>query len=448
MASSEDAAGGTGDTGAAAGQTLAAAAKSTAADDPTVPGPDRLAAAEPLILAAPQRSKPRTEPWGRADETEPEPSLQPVPQPVPQPVSQSVQRRWRGFVPVVLGGVVAAGLGYGVAQVVPDGWPVAIDRAELVALQDGQAAATARAEALAAEIAAQGRSLARSLAEVPSAAALADLAARISKLETAAVEQGAATELRLSEIANAAAALDARVNTLERRPVQGGAASDTALSAYEDEIKALRAMVEAQQAQSATVGEDIAAIAAEATLQLQAAEARAAALQERAEQTAQTATAGAALQRVVAALEAGGAFGSALDEIAAAGVAIPDGLTAGAGGVPTLRDLQAGFAEPARAALSASLKATVGNTALDRFAAFLRNQVGARSLAARDGPDPDAILSRAEAALATGDLATALSEIDALPEAGRAALADWMAQARGRQTALADLAVLAADLGR
>ena len=62
----------------------------------------------------------------------------------------------------------------------------------------------------------------------------------------------------------------------------------------------------------------------------------------------------------------------------------------------------------------------------------------------RAGDGPDAILSRAEAALAGDDLDAALAELDALPEVVRAAMGDWLAGAEARQQALAEAAALAA----
>ena len=64
--------------------------------------------------------------------------------------------------------------------------------------------------------------------------------------------------------------------------------------------------------------------------------------------------------------------------------------------------------------------------------AFLRSQAGMRSLAPREGDDPDAILSRAEAAVRAGELQTAIDEIGKLPETGQTAMADWVADAKAR----------------
>jgi len=58
--------------------------------------------------------------------------------------------------------------------------------------------------------------------------------------------------------------------------------------------------------------------------------------------------------------------------------------------------------------------------------------LGARSVAPREGDDPDAVLSRAEAAVRSGDLDTALTEIAALPDVAQSAIADWQANAETR----------------
>ena len=64
----------------------------------------------------------------------------------------------------------------------------------------------------------------------------------------------------------------------------------------------------------------------------------------------------------------------------------------------------------------------------------------------REGDDPDAILSRAEAAVRSDDISTALAEIAALPQAGQDVLADWSAKAQTRADALAAFAELSAQI--
>ena len=75
---------------------------------------------------------------------------------------------------------------------------------------------------------------------------------------------------------------------------------------------------------------------------------------------------------------------------------------------------------------------------------FLRAQTGARSVEAREGSDPDAILSRADEAVQAGRIAEAVTEIEALSDNARAApaMAEWLAGAvsyRDAQAALSDL---------
>lgn len=75
---------------------------------------------------------------------------------------------------------------------------------------------------------------------------------------------------------------------------------------------------------------------------------------------------------------------------------------------------------------------------------FLRAQTGIRSVAPREGDDPDAVLSRANAEVEAGQIGAALDEIQALPDAAKSApsMADWIAGAtayRDAQSALSDL---------
>jgi len=117
-------------------------------------------------------------------------------------------------------------------------------------------------------------------------------------------------------------------------------------------------------------------------------------------------------------------------------------------GVPTLADLKLGFTAPARAALDASRRELAGGSAGQRIGAFLQTQLGARSTVPRDGDGPDAILSRAEAAIAEGALNAALAELSGLPAAGQAEMADWVAMAQTRIDAQAAIAALTAQFAQ
>ena len=181
---------------------------------------------------------------------------------------------------------------------------------------------------------------------------------------------------------------------------------------------------------------DIDAAAAQARDSLAAVQAEAAATAQRAQAVASVAVLGAAL-------EGGSATPSeAVQQLEQAGVAVPEPLAQE--DLPTLDQLQMSFDAPARAALTASLKAESKTEGpLGAVSNFLRVQTGARSVEPREGADPDAVLSRASALVAQGDLPTALTELQGLPEAGQAAMAGWVAQANAylaAETALKDVA--------
>ncbi|WP_299964632.1 mitofilin family membrane protein [uncultured Roseobacter sp.] len=167
------------------------------------------------------------------------------------------------------------------------------------------------------------------------------------------------------------------------------------------------------------------------TLQTRLAEADA-----RASAEAERLLARAALTRVLTAVESGESFGPALTDLEeVAPVEVPEALrTAAADGVPSLNALREDFPDAARAALNAARsEVPEGETA--GLGGFLRRQLGARSVTPREGSDPDAILSRAEAAVQQGDLDTALTELQALPDPARAAMQGWLDGATARKEA-------------
>ena len=83
---------------------------------------------------------------------------------------------------------------------------------------------------------------------------------------------------------------------------------------------------------------------------------------------------------------------------------------------------------------------------MNRVTAFLQSQVGGRSLEPREGDDPDAILSRAEADVQAGDISAALRELDNLPSAAQAVMAPWVEDANARLSATDAMAEFAAVL--
>jgi hypothetical protein len=78
---------------------------------------------------------------------------------------------------------------------------------------------------------------------------------------------------------------------------------------------------------------------------------------------------------------------------------------------------------------------------------FLRSQTGARSLTPREGDDPDAVLSRAEAILAEGRPADTLTELAALPPEGQAAMTEWSSRVQLHLAGLDALQALRTAVG-
>ncbi|MGL4309696.1 MAG: COG4223 family protein, partial [Paracoccaceae bacterium] len=193
---------------------------------------------------------------------------------------------------------------------------------------------------------------------------------------------------------------------------------------FQRELETLRAEIKAAPA-AAPVADAAATEAAAASLR--EAEAALAAMQEQSIAATNAATQRAALARLSVALDMGGDIESAAT---AAGLA-PAVFAA----APSLADVQQGYPDAAREALAASIRAVADEGMASRFGAFLKSQVSPRSLSPQEGTSADAILSRAESALASGKVKAALDELAALPPEGTNALADWRAGAEAHVTA-------------
>lgn len=319
---------------------------------------------------------------------------------------QAPQRKRRGLAWVIwplLGGALAAAAGYGVAQYVPNGWPMA----SVVTLQTQVAVLSDQVQALQAD--------------------LQKADARLASLETAPAPQSDAGQI---------AALELRLAALESKPIPAG--TDSAA------LDQLRAEVAAIKTNGAAVMS--AQVQADLDAKVQATEAKLTAIEQSAQAQAAATLTRAALGQIAAALDSGAPYPSAIAALAGVDIAVvlTDNATAG---LPSLQALQASFPDSARTALEAALRANMGESWSERVGNFLRTQVGVRSLTPRDGPDPDAILSRAEAALTAGDVAQALAEIATLPTPAQDALSAWRVRAQLRLDAQAALAALLAKAG-
>lgn len=300
--------------------------------------------------------------------------------------------RQGSFVPLVLGGIVAAAVGFGAAFYLGDQLGFGA--------QDSEALA-----ALEARLEVQGDQLAKfgvvqsqigEIAETAQAgvADVADLHVALTNLQ--------------AQIETASARVDSfetRLTDIEKRPLTEGL-SVAAVAAYEREVEDLKDLVSAQKADAAE-------------------------LKDRADLSAQTALARSATTRIVTALDSGGSYRAAVVDFGAAtGQSVPEVLEAHADtGVITLAAMSDTFPEHARAALALARAENVDDAQGSKIGNFLKTHLGARSVEAKDGSDTDAILSRAEAALRAGQLAEALAQLDTLAEGPKAVLSPWRAQA-------------------
>ena len=176
------------------------------------------------------------------------------------------------------------------------------------------------------------------------------------------------------------------------------------------------------------------------------------AVETNAEAARNVATIRSSLNSIDVALSAGLPFATTLADMENAGVTdIPVALANASDGVATMAKLRADFPEAAHGAIRASILASAGDGVFASISAFTKAQVAGRSLTPQDGVGPDAVLSRAEAALKQDDLDTALIEIDALPTAamspdGDGAMDVWLTAATELQNALNAFDTLQASL--
>lgn len=380
---------------------------------------------------------------GEADTEEPAEKTteaEPISATVPAPAAAEPAPSGPGAMSLVFGGIVAGAIGFGASFLAPPPKPV-IDPGLSASID----AAGERIDELAAEVSA--------LKEAPAPAAaepdLSGIEARIGEL--AGQIDTIASELSVLDNAleQTSAALEAGTEDLSQRlaalesidPSGMPEASEDQIAAFRERLEAITADTEARlnaatqraaelEEQAAARAEEIEAAAAARVAEMQAAAANA---EEEAARIEAEARRQAALADVRAALESGTAFAPALETFDE----VPEDLAVVAEkGVPTLLELQRSFPQAARAALTQAATVPEDASTGDRLAAFLKRRTGARSLTPKEGSSPDAILSRAEAALESGDLETALTEIETLPEPSQAALGDWVERARTRAGAL------------
>jgi len=320
-------------------------------------------------------------------------------------------------IPMVIGGAVAAALGFGAAVVLgvtggsqPSAY--AQETRALIEVEVGNIAyELERIEGLTDQ-----SGLRKELAAIADTLD-ADLSGDVENLKT-----------QVRSLFEITGQLSERIDALESRPLQE-LASDQAVAAYEAELAKLQEAVSAHRA-------DIEQMAADAR-----------AMEAAARQEALKSQGAALITDVTVAVNSGAPFTETVAALEAEGASVPQALKAQAAeGVPTQAALIEAYPATARAALRAVRQKTADQGGQGGVVAFLQDQLGVRSVAPKDGDDADAVLSRAEAALKAGDLTSAFAELDALPAEGQAEMTDWIAMATRRAQALDALSALKQDL--
>lgn len=359
-------------------------------------------------------------------------------EPCPQVIRETVVEKKAGFVPVLLGGLLAGAVGFGVGQ-----YGGLTDPAESAFETEFRATLQSQA-ALLDDQSTQIANLIDQLEEAQKAIQIVDPAPLTSAVAGLQDSLGPMS-LKISEF-------ESRLDKLEDRLPGDGVVTSSGNSDLA-ELDELRSIVTAQADQiSAAIGavsavDDLRAAVSDQGQELAALADRlnqlvddnAAAEAAAADKAARAETL-VALAEVSGALQSGAPFKDALSKLGTRGVEVPAELAMLAeDGAPTQVALVNAFPDLARSALK--LARTTGNTddGASGLGTFFKNQLGARSVTPRDGDDPDAILSRAEAAAATGNLEEALAEVATLPEGVGSIFDEWSALAESRRAALAAL---------
>ncbi len=309
-----------------------------------------------------------------------------TPTKTPPPVTPVAEPEKRGsvFWPMLFGGIIAGGIGFAVAE---------YDLLEQAGLRPADSSQSSLTDTIAAQ------------------------EARIKALEETDPAPAPTDDAALQEVQALVAELATRVDDLGNRPAtEAPAPVDT--SAFEEELAALQSSVETQRDEIQRLLDNALSV------------------EEATAQAAQAATLQSALGRIVSAVTTGQPFEAEIADLKANGIQdVPPALAdTAATGVVTAANLQDRFPDAARASLAAA-RAASPDVDGGGIGGFFKQQLGARSVAPRDGDDPDAILSRAEAAMRDGRLADALAEVKALPPEAQEPLSEWLSDAQARHDA-------------
>ena len=281
-----------------------------------------------------------------------------------------------------------------------------------------------------------------------------DLTARLDKIERAIEAQRSDPSLgnRVAEVAAQTKSLGDNLAALTRRVDEAAATSQSAAKAADSAVNAAGAAKSANEAASKdqVQREDVDALA-KRTMALESA------VKGLAAATAPLAAAGVndrtarlsiAAEALRAAVERGTPYQAELRAVHALGV--DEKATAAlepfaASGVPSAAALARELAALVPALQGASEPRSGQTTFLDRLKSNAQNLVRITPLSAPAGNDPQTAVDRIRRDAAHADIAAALADLNALPDAAKPLAADWSKKAAAREAALAASRQIAAD---
>ena len=320
-------------------------------------------------------------------------------------------QKLKGLLPLFAGGLLVGGIGFGAAMVPSYFNP-----------RDPIAPVLATQNQLSEKIEAQSREL----EEIQARPTPVDLSGEVAALADLVIAfRTDLAALKAAQVAQARS-LSERIDSLEKRRLVEGV-SPLAVAGYERDLAQLR--------------ENISQLANDATNKIEEAKALAEVIEGNAAKLSRDGMVIYALTAIQAAVESGASYTVALDDlVAATNIGLPASLVENApNGVASLSILQKQFPVAARAALKLAREEQGLAEGENGVLAFLKTQLGVRSLNAKGGGSADAVLSRAQAAVDVGDFAVALSEIATLSSVGQDALQGWSLVATLRLQVLAAL---------
>ena len=343
-----------------------------------------------------------------------------------QPVPQQAQRsQIYGLFGFMFAGLLVALASFGGAQYSSGNWPferIATDFEARLATQSDEISA-----------------LNTLIASYDDTTALQDLQAQIDGMRTVVTDL-AALQVEIEQLFGVQNETIDRVAALEEKLTsQSGInpAANAEITRYATALKLVQTQISEQNNAIAEQRAGIAELSAAVELTQQ----------ETKSATHQSLTDGT-ISQVIGALESGAPFAFAIAGLQDFENLLTPALVAAAPyGVPTADALARAFPEQSRTALiAARTTSTSQASGSNRVGDFLRSQLGMRSITPRAGNDPDAVLSRAEAAIQAGQVSNALSALTALPDSARTSMAGWIEQAELRQAAQLAVAALSQHL--